>query len=162
MTDTRRHPRGLMLIAALKLLKGLALLAIGIAVQMLVNKDLISEAQSWADFFRIDPHNHFLNLFLEKLTNVDPHKLRALSVGTFFYSALFHTEAVGLFLRKRWAEFLTIVSTAALIPLEVYELFHFPTFTRAFLLLVNIAVVAYLIFEIRRLTRAKHAAGDLD
>src|SRR5215813_1010266 len=160
MTDTHKRPRGLMLIAVFKLLKGLALLAIGIAVHMLANKDLISEAQRWADFFRVDPHNHFLNLFLEKLTNIDPHKLRALSVGTFFYSALFHTESVGLFLRKRWAEFLTIVSTAALIPLEVYEIFQHPTFTRVFLLLVNIAVVVYLIFELRRLTRAKHAAEN--
>ena len=62
--------------------------------------------------------------------------------------------------RKRWAEFLTVISTAALIPLEVYELFHRPTFTRGFLLLVNIAVVAYLVFEILRVTRAKHAEQD--
>jgi uncharacterized membrane protein (DUF2068 family) len=157
MPATPKHPRGLMLIAAFKLLKGLALLAVGIAVHMLANKDLVAEAQRWVDLFRVDPHNHFLNLLFEKLANVDPHRLRALSLGTFVYSALFLTEGVGLFLRKRWAEFLTVISTAGLIPLEIYELFHHPTFPRAFLLVVNIAVVAYLIFEIRRLTRAKHA-----
>lgn len=162
MLDTRKHPRGLILIGAFKLLKGLALLAVGIAVHMLANRDLVMEAQHWADLFRVDPHNHYLNVLLEKLTNVDHHKLRALSLGTFIYSALFLTEGVGLFLRKRWAEFLTVISTAALIPLEVYELFHQPTFTKAFLLLVNIAVVAYLIFEIRRLTRAKHATENTD
>jgi uncharacterized membrane protein (DUF2068 family) len=157
MPATPKHPRGLMLIAAFKLLKGLALLAVGIAVHMLANKDLVAEAQRWVDLFRVDPHNHFLNLLFEKLANVDPHRLRALSLGTFVYSALFLTEGVGLFLRKRWAEFLTVISTAGLIPLEIYEFFHHPTFPRAFLLVVNIAVVAYLIFEIRRLTRAKHA-----
>jgi uncharacterized membrane protein (DUF2068 family) len=159
MPDTRKHPRGLMLIAAFKLLKGLALLAVGIAVPMLANKDLVAEAQHWVDPFRVDPHNHYLHLLLEKLANVDPHKLRALSLGTFVYSALFLTEGAGLFLRKRWAEFLTVISTAGLIPLEIYELFHHPTFTRALLLLVNIAVVAYLIFEIRRLTRTKHTTA---
>lgn len=148
-----------MLIAAFKLLKGLALLAVGIAVHMLADKDLVMQAQHWADLFRVDPHNHFLNLLLEKLTTVDAHKLRALSLGTFVYSALFLTEGVGLFLRKRWAELLTVISTAGLIPLEIYELFHRPTVTRALLLVVNVAVVAYLIFEIRRLTRAKHAAA---
>jgi len=148
-----------MLIAAFKLLKGLALLAVGIAVHMLANKDLVAEAQHWVDPFRVDPHNHYLHLLLEKLANVDPHKLRALSLGTFVYSALFLTEGAGLFLRKRWAEFLTVISTAGLIPPEIYELFHHPTFTRALLLLVNIAVVAYLIFEIRRLTRTKHATA---
>ena len=148
-----------MLIAAFKLLKGLALLAVGIAVHMLANKNLVAEAQHWVDLFRVDPHNHYLHLLLEKLTNVDAHKLHALSVGTFVYSALFLTEGVGLFLRKRWAEFLTVISTAGLIPLELYELFHLPTPIRAILLLVNLAVVAYLIFEIRRLSHAKHASS---
>ena len=156
MPSTPKHPRGLMLIAAFKLLKGLALLAVGIAVHMLANKNLVAEAQHWVDLFRVDPHNHYLHLLLEKLTNVDAHKLHALSLGTFIYSALFLTEGVGLFLRKRWAELLTVISTAGLIPLELYELVHKPTFTRALLLLVNLAVVAYLIFELRRLTRTKH------
>jgi len=36
------------------------------------------------------------------------------------------TEGVGLALRKRWAEYLTIIATSSLIPLEVYELIqHF-------------------------------------
>lgn len=144
-----------MLIAAFKLLKGLALLAVGIAVHMLANENLVAEAQRWVDMFRVDPHNHYLHLLLEKLTNVDAHKLHALSVGTFIYSALFLTEGVGLFLRKRWAEFLTVISTAGLIPLELYELIHRPTAIRALLLLVNLAVVAYLIFEIRRLSRTQ-------
>jgi len=158
MTDTNKHPRGLMLIAAFKLLKGLALLAVGIAVHMLANKDLIKEAQLWADFLRIDPHNHYLNLLIERLTAVDPKKLHDLSLGTFIYSSLFFTEGIGLALRKRWAEFLTIVSTAGLIPFEVLVLYHHPTFARLFLLLFNIAVVAYLIFEIRRLTQSQRSA----
>ncbi|HWT88622.1 MAG TPA: DUF2127 domain-containing protein [Candidatus Angelobacter sp.] len=158
MPSTPKHPRGLMLIAAFKLLKGLALLAVGIAVHMLANKNLVAEAQHWVDLFRVDPHNHYLHLLLEKLTNVDAHKLHALSVGTFVYSALFLTEGIGLFLRKRWAELLTVISTAGLIPLELYELIHRPTPIRAILLLVNVAVVAYLIFEIRRLSRAKHTS----
>ena len=146
-----------MLIAVFKLIKGLALLSVGVAVHMLANKDLIKEAQSWADFLRVDPHNHYLNLLIERLTNVDPHKLRELSLGTFIYSSLFFTEGIGLALRKRWAEFLTIVSTAGLIPFEVMVLYHHPTFTRVFLLMVNIAVVVYLIREVRRLTQIKHA-----
>jgi len=157
MADKNKHPRGLMLIAAFKLLKGLGLLSVGIAVHVLANKDLIKEAQHWADFLRVDPHNYYLNLLIEKLTAIDPKKLHELSLGTFIYSSLFFAEGVGLALRKRWAEFLTIVSTAGLIPFEVLVLYHHPTFTRAFLLIFNIAVVAYLIFEIRRLTKSKDA-----
>jgi len=154
--SSRKHPRGLMLIAAFKLLKGLALLAVGVAVQVLAHREAI-EAQNWADLFRVDPHNHYLHSLIEKIPDVDPNKLRAISFGTFVYSALFLTEGVGLFLRKRWAEFLTIISTAGLIPLEVYELFHHPTFLKVLLLLVNIAIVAYLIFEIRRLSKSSRS-----
>src|SRR5882762_11631532 len=143
MPSTRNHPRGLILIAAFKLLKGLALLVVGIAVHMLANKNLVAEAQRSVDLFRVDPHNHYLHLLLEKLTKVDARRLHALSLGTFVYSALFLTEGVGLFLRKRWAEFLTVISTAGLIPLELYELVHKPTVIRVFLLVVNVAVVAY-------------------
>jgi uncharacterized membrane protein (DUF2068 family) len=157
MTNPRKNPRGLLLIAAFKLLKGLSLLCVGIAVHTLVKKDLVMEAQRWADLLRIDPHNHYLNTFIEKVTKIDRHKLRELSIGTFIYSSLFFAEGIGLALRKRWAEILTIVSTAGLVPFEFYVLYQHPTFARGFLLIFNVGVVIYLIYEIRRLTRIKHA-----
>ena len=157
MSNPREHPRGLLLIAAFKLLKGFSLLCVGIAVHMLASDHLIAEAHRLGDLFRIDPHNHYLNTLIEKTTNVDRHKLRELSIGTFIYSSLFFTEGIGLALRKRWAEFLTIVSTAGLIPFEIYVLYNHPTSARTFLLLVNIGVVAYLIYEVRRLTETKKA-----
>jgi uncharacterized membrane protein (DUF2068 family) len=157
MTNPRENPRGLLLIAAFKLLKGFSLLAVGIAVHLLEKRDLVVEAQRWADLFRIDPRNHYLNTLLEKMTNVDRNKLRELSIGTFVYSSLFLTEGIGLALRKRWAEFLTIISTAGLIPFEIYVLYNHPTVTRALLLFVNIAVVAYLIYEVGRLGGTKKA-----
>jgi uncharacterized membrane protein (DUF2068 family) len=150
MAKNSTHPRGLMLIAAFKLLKGLALLVVGIGAHTLINKDLIKEAQHWVDLLRVDPHNHYLHLLLEKLSKVDAKKLRELSLGTFIYSGLFLTEGIGLALRKRWAEYLTTISTALLIPLEIYELVKLPTAAKGLLLVVNIAVVAYLVRELRR------------
>ena len=148
--NTRKHPRGLMVIAVFKLFKGLALLAVGIGAHTLIHKDLLMEAQHWVDLFRIDPHNHYLHLILEKLGKVDAKKLRELSLGTFVYSGVFLTEGVGLALRKRWAEFLTIISTAGLIPLEIYEMVKHFTLLKVLLLLVNIAIVVYLVLELRR------------
>jgi uncharacterized membrane protein (DUF2068 family) len=146
----RKHPRGLMLIAAFKLFKGLALLAVGIAAHSLVRKDLVQEAQRWVDLFRIDPHSHYLHLVLEKLGNVDARKIRQFSIGTFFYSMVFLTEGVGLALRKRWAEYLTIISTSAFIPLEIYEFVKQATILKFLLFIVNVAVVVYLVLELRR------------
>ena len=139
-----------MLIAAFKLFKGLALLAVGIAAHSLVRKDLVQEAQRWVDLFRIDPHSHYLHLVLEKLGNVDARKIRQFSIGTFFYSMVFLTEGVGLALRKRWAEYLTIISTSAFIPLEIYEFVKHATILKFLLFIVNVAVVVYLVLELRR------------
>jgi uncharacterized membrane protein (DUF2068 family) len=141
---------GVRLIAVFKLFKGLVLLAVGIGALKLLHKDVASEVERWADLFRVDPHNRFIHHFLEKFANVNPKKLRELSVGTFFYSAMLLTEGTGLLLGQRWAEYFTIIATASFIPLEVYEVYRRLDVARVVLLLINIAVVVYLVFELNR------------
>jgi uncharacterized membrane protein (DUF2068 family) len=77
------------------------------------------------------------------------------------YATLEAVEGVGLWLGKRWAEYLTFFATAAFIPLEVYE------FTTAFgwfklvTFLVNVAVVVYLGLGKRLFgLRGGHAADE--
>ena len=150
MALKKHSSRGLWLIAAFKLLKGFALLAVAIGVLKLLHKDVASEVERWINFLRVDPHNHHIDKLLAKLGLLDDRKLKELSVGTFFYSALLLTEGVGLALRKRWAEYFTIISTALLLPLEVLEIARHVNFARIALFLVNIAVVVYLIIEVRK------------
>jgi uncharacterized membrane protein (DUF2068 family) len=155
MAEKIKGSRGLLFIAAYKLMKGLGLLALGIGALRLLHKDVAAEIAQWLDVLRVDPHNHYIQKLLEKLGMVDDRKLKALSIGTFFYSALFLTEGVGLALRKRWAEYLTIVSTASLLPLEVYEIARGASPAKILVLLANIAIVVYLVIEVRR-TRNIH------
>lgn len=150
MPPNRVHGRGLRLIAVFKLLKGLALLALGIGALHLLHKDVEAIVVHWITIFQVDPHGHYVQKLLEKLPVLDDRRLKELSVGTFFYSALFLTEGTGLALGKRWAEYLTIVSTASLLPLEVYEIAKHASIGNVIALLVNLAVVAYLIFELRK------------
>ena len=160
MAPTRtphKHPPGLMLIAIFKLFKGAAFLLVAFGALHFLHRDLAGTVAHWVDLLRIDPHNHYLLWFMEKVTKVDETRLRELSVGTFFYSALFFTEGTGLALRKRWAEYMTIISTSSLLPLEIFELFRRPSIAKLVLLLVNVAVVAYLVYELRRTRRSSHA-----
>jgi uncharacterized membrane protein (DUF2068 family) len=150
MTQRRAHGRGLHLIAAYKLLKGLALLALGIGALNLLHKDVEAIVAHWINILQVDPHSHYMQLLLAKLSILDDRRLKELSVGTFIYSAIFLTEGVGLALGKRWAEYLTIISTASLLPLEVYEIAKHASFGNVLVLVINLAVVAYLIFELRR------------
>jgi len=141
---------GVRLIAAFKLFKGVVLLAVGVGALKLLHKDMAFEVERWADLFRVDPHNRFIHHFLEKVANINPKKLRELSVGTFFYSAMLLTEGTGLSLGQRWAEYFTILSTSSFIPLEIYELYRRVNLARGALLLINIAVVIYLALELAR------------
>ena len=146
---TKHQGWGLMLIAAFKLLKAVALLALGFGALHYLHRDLAGEIAHWVDQLRVDPHNHYLLWLMEKVANVDEKKLRALSVGTFSYAALFLCEGIGLSLRKRWAEYLTIVSTASLLPVELYEIFIGPSVVKVGVLVVNVAIVVYLVRELR-------------
>ncbi len=150
MTQKRAHGRGLRLVAAYKLLKGVGLLAVGIGALNLLHKDVAALADHWINILQVDPHSHYIRLLLAKLSILDDRRLKELSVGTFIYSAIFLTEGVGLALGKRWAEYLTIISTASLLPLEVYELAEHGSFGKVLVLVINLAVVVYLIMELRR------------
>jgi uncharacterized membrane protein (DUF2068 family) len=73
-----------------------------------------------------------------------------LSGLTFFYASLFLTEGIGLLRQKRWAEYLTVVATASLIPLEIFEVFKHVTWIRVLLFAGNLAILAYLLVLIRK------------
>ena len=157
MPQKETHSRGLMLIAAFKLLKGVVLLGVGIGALRLLHQDVAGLVDHWVNAFRVDPHNRYIHWLLAKLPMVNDRKLKELSVGTFIYSAIFLTEGTGLAFRKRWAEYFTIITTASFLPLEVYELIRHASAAKGVALLINIAVVVYLVRELRRYPKARSA-----
>src|SRR5260370_7312325 len=148
MSGKRSHGRGLRVIAAFKLRKGLCRVAFGIGALTLLPKAVAAVIEHWISIFRVDPHNHFIDLLLAKLSILDDRRLKEFSVGTFAYSAIFFTEGIGLALEKRWAEYLTIITTSSLLPLEVYELIKRPSVARGTPLLVNLPVSLYPLFDL--------------
>jgi uncharacterized membrane protein (DUF2068 family) len=140
----------LFLIAIFKLVKGVGLLLVAFGALRFLHHDLAHSLEHVVNLLRIDRENHYVNLVLSKALNVSPHQLKLLSIGTFIYAAIFLTEGTGLLLRKRWAEYFTIVSTGLLIPLEVYELVHHVTFVKILVMILNVAIVVYLIRRVRK------------
>jgi uncharacterized membrane protein (DUF2068 family) len=65
------------------------------------------------------------------------------------YGAIEGIEAVGLWYQQRWAEYLTFLVTASLLPLEVYEIVNHPTPFKILAFIVNVAVVVYLLYAKR-------------
>jgi uncharacterized membrane protein (DUF2068 family) len=150
MSSTRSRPKGVLYIAVYKILEGLLLLAAAFGVLKLLHHDVAAVVYHWVNVVRIDPGNFFIHRLLERLADVDDRKLKELSVGTFIYSALALTQGVGLALAKRWAEYFTVIITISFIPLELLEIYRHATLLKIILLIVNLIVVAYLIFELRR------------
>ena len=149
----RSRSRGdgaLLMIAVFKFIKGAALLALAFGALSLLHKNVAAHAEHWLDQLRIDPDNQFIGELLSKLQLIHTKELKELSTLGAAYAALFLTEGTGLLFRKRWAEWLTVVATSSLLPLEVYELVKEFTAVRLLALLVNAAVVLYLIYLIRQ------------
>jgi uncharacterized membrane protein (DUF2068 family) len=90
---------------------------------------------------------------LQRLSGLSEAKIHALRFVTFTYAAVFAVEGVGLWFRKRWAEWLTTVITGSLIPFEIWEFFHRPNLGKAAVVVANAAIVAYLIWHVRSKTR---------
>jgi uncharacterized membrane protein (DUF2068 family) len=65
------------------------------------------------------------------------------------YAVLEGVEAVGLWLQKRWAEYLTFIATAVFLPIEVYELTETLSVLKLITFLLNLAVVVYLLLAKR-------------
>jgi uncharacterized membrane protein (DUF2068 family) len=85
-----------------------------------------------------------LMVFIGNFSHVD-----VLAIGAIVYALLEGTEGVGLAMRRRWAEYLTVIATGLLIPYEAYEVVHHVTLFKVGALLLNLAVVGYLAYRKR-------------
>jgi uncharacterized membrane protein (DUF2068 family) len=103
---------------------------------------------------------------VERLRHVldsSQHTLTLVSVGLIAYGALQLLEGVGLWLLKRWGEYVAVVATSAFIPLEVYELTHKASVLKASALVINVVAVVYLVLSKRLFgVRGGHSAFEAE
>lgn len=145
----------LRVIGVVKLIKAALFVALGLALVKVLGSDALQERIiHWVDQLRPGKLTHLVDALLRKVLALPINKRVIFEGGAFAYAAIFTVEGVGLILRKRWAEWLTVVGTGLLVPFEAYEVFHHPDIVRITALVVNLAIVAYLITRIQR-DRAK-------
>jgi uncharacterized membrane protein (DUF2068 family) len=149
----RKHKvrdRGLLAIGLFKLGKAVFFFGMGLGVVHLLHKDIGDEVMRVATALRFDPENRLVSLVMEKVDLIDAHRLKEIGFATFAYSGLALTEGVGLLLEKVWAEYLTLILTISFLPWELYELARRPDWFRLGLLLINLMVLAYLVWLLQR------------
>ncbi len=160
-TDSRPAPASrfniLRTIAVYKLIKVLLLVALALGEVRLRDSSLTDRLLIWASARPHGLEHDVVTHLIQWLSGLTSSRMHALRIVTLAYAAVFATEGIGLWMQKRWAEWLTVIITASLIPLEVWELIHRPNFGIAAVLVANTAIVAYLAWHVVR-SRAKHQA----
>ena len=153
------NTRLIRLIGLFKLVKAILLIAVGVGALKMVHSDVTDLATGWVLKFGLDPGGRHVGKLLLETANLTPDRIRAVGVGSFVYAALFLTEGTGLLMAKRWAEWFSVIITSSLVPFEIYEIYRHPTVLKFFALLVNIAVVVYLVHRIRTDDAAARSGG---
>jgi len=146
-------------IGAFKLIKAAILITLGIAGLAKDPSELAHRIRHLASWIGISPGDRALAHLLGKLSSFDGHKARELAVGSLCYAAVFLVEGLGLLSRQRWAEWLTVAVTASFIPLEIYEAVQHFGAGKIVALILNVAILAYLLW--RRITESRSIKGRL-
>lgn len=159
MTASPRGPRALAWIAVFKFCKALALIVAAFALLHLRDPDVIARWIDWLRMLPLASGHRIVTDLIALLIDAKPETIGLFAAMALAYATLYLVEGVGLWRNAHWAEYLTVISTSALIPIEVWELFHHPTLLKVLALAINLAIVAYLIHLLRRERRAGgHAA----
>ncbi len=138
----RRGDRLVVAIGVFKLVKSGLLLTLGLGWLLgMARGGSLVRAAGWTGALA---GHHAVRGVLARLASMDDRLMRELAIAALIYAAVFAVEGVGLILRKRWAEWLTVVVTASFIPIEVYELMRRPGVGKIVAIAVNVAIVAYL------------------
>jgi len=146
----KKRNRWLELIAAYKLLQAILLVSVAEGALKLLHKDAAEVLSHIANTLQMNTEGRLMTFLLDKAALLNDHRLRQISIFLFGYAALGLIEGIGLMMEKVWAEYFTSIITASFLPLEIFELMHRVTWVRVALLVLNLAVLAYLVSHLGR------------
>jgi uncharacterized membrane protein (DUF2068 family) len=143
--SSRQRHAGLRVIAFYEIVKTMCLLLVAAAAFHFYRQQNFEQLVQWLEHLSLADTDGLRWKLVELLQEFGPNKFVAVGVVALGYAVLFGIEGVGLWLGKHWAEWFTVIATASLIPLELYEtLYHFGGLKLA-TLLGNLAIIVYLV-----------------
>lgn len=158
-TTPATHRKGLRTIALLEAAKGAIVLVIGFGVLSFLGRDAEVFAEHLVNRLHLNPAHHYPQIFIHAMTHVTDSKLWMLAGLAALYSAIRFAEAYGLWNERRWAEWLAALSGAVYVPVEIYEIAHRASWLKVGALVINLAIVAYMVWL---LTENRRSAGQPD
>jgi uncharacterized membrane protein (DUF2068 family) len=139
------HNPALVTISIYKFVKASLSLLSAVLAWRLMNPHAEAAMRTWAESLPQGFSEHILREALAQVSGIPAFRWRQLGFVSLLYASVFTVEGVGLWLERRWAEYLTIVTSSLLLPFEFIAVMHHVTLVRVGVLLANAAIVAYLI-----------------
>jgi len=156
------HQKGLRTIAVFEALKGAVVLAAGFGMLSFLGRDAEVFAERLVNRLHLNPAHHYPQVFIQAMADLTNTRLWLIAGFAAVYAGVRFGEAYGLWHGRRWAEWFAALSGAVYIPVEIYELAHRVTWLRITALVLNVAVVGYMVWlltEARRLRAGQAAAS---
>ena len=141
---------GLRAVAIYEAAKGVLVLLAGLEVLSLMHQDAQHFAEQLVAHLHLNPAKGYPRVFIDAATNVTDARLWLLAGFALVYVGVRWIEAYGLWFEKRWAEWLAVTSGGIYVPAEAFEIVRGVTWTKILLLIVNVCIVAYLIYVLWR------------
>src|SRR5260370_11583763 len=151
------HIKGVRTVATVEFTKGIVVVLAGLGVFSMRHKDIWGVAESFLEFFHVNPHHHYVGVFIDLVYRVSDVRLWKIALLATVYATLRFVEAYGLWYICSWAEWMAIASGAIYIPFEVADLLRRPDWIRVLILTINVGIVLYMLMLRLETAKKRHA-----
>ncbi len=145
-TTPNYHRKGLRVVAVFEAFKGAIVLIVGFGLLSFLGRDAEVFAERLVNRLHLDPEHHYPAIFIQAAADLTNTRLWMIAGFAAVYATVRFFETYGLWHGRRWAEWFAALSGGIYIPIEIYELFRHATWLKAAALVINVIVVAYMVW----------------
>ena len=145
-------------IALFEAFKGAVVLIAGFGLLSFLGRDNEEFAEQIIRHLQLNPAKHYPQIFITAMSRLNDAHLLALAGFAALYAFVRFAEAYGLWYERRWAEWLAALSGGIYVPIEIYELMYRANWLKVAALIINLMVVAYMVWLLTENRRRRAAA----
>jgi len=151
---------GLRTIALFEAFKATLVLVAGFGVLFFLNHDLQRTVMEMVHALRLDPASRIPSRAIALASQIAGFNFRWITVAAVVYAAIRYAEAWGMWFDKAWGNWIGALSGLIYLPFEAYEIVERVTVLRVSLIVVNIAIIAFLMWHLRHKHNMRAKAAE--
>ena len=132
-------------VALLEAVKGALVLLVGFGLLSLIHHDVQRFAERLLAHAHLNPASRYPRIFIDLASQLTDTRLLLVAAGAAAYALVRFIEAYGLWHARRWAEWFAALSGGIYVPFEIFELYERVTWLSAGALVLNSAIVAFML-----------------